>query len=174
VKLKGLTPKKFLNSDGTINKGMVRSVLDDVNKLKPAAPNKTLFTNRLKYRFVGDATQHQKLLDDLAGLKSKYGPLVHLDEVGKANGRIAYGTFDPATGKITIFRGGDDLTVLEELLHWKFHNERLDMLGWSQADFLKRWNDPSDSVRDAFRRQYHDAAEAEIVRILRDVYGWIK
>ncbi|MBX3417581.1 MAG: hypothetical protein KF851_08270 [Pirellulaceae bacterium] len=47
VKLKGLSPKKFLNSDGTINKGMVRSVLDDVNKLKTAAPKRALLRDSL-------------------------------------------------------------------------------------------------------------------------------
>ncbi len=132
-----------------------------------------ILSNRAKYRFIGTAAQKQKYINDLADLKRQFGKIDHIDQVGIVNGKIAYGSFDPATGRITIFRGGDDLTEFEELLHWRLHNERLRLSRWSQADFLKRWNDPCDSARRAFRRQYYDAAEAEIPRLLRDIYGWV-
>lgn len=146
-----------------------------VEELAGAVPKNagTLFTNRLRYRFAGNAVQLQRYRDDLADLRRQYGSIVPSDEVGIVNGRIAYGSFDPATGRISIFRGGDDLTEFEELLHWKFHNERLANSGWTQAEFLRRWNDSDDVARAAFRRQYYDAAESEIPRILREIYGWV-
>jgi hypothetical protein len=155
--------------------GVAAQFKNAFKKLDDVAPNRvgTLFTNRLRYRFAGNAAQQQRYLDDLADLRRQYGRIDPSDEVGIVNGRIAYGSFDPATGHISIFRGGDDLTEFEELLHWKFHNERLATSGWTQADFLRRWNVADDAARAAFRRQYYDAAEGEIPRILRELYGWV-
>ena len=127
---------------GTPAEKKLAEVLLRGSKKTPAPGNQLGLTNKDKWNIPADDSwkSHLKDLrnayDSVNPKKIKFSYTEPVDE----NGRRIFGTFNPLTEEITLYKGMDEFTLLEELVHWedlpRLKKQFLANPGWDEA----RWN----------------------------------
>ncbi len=104
-----------------------------------ALSSRGVFTHLTKWILPTNNTWETVLTNLKAAYEATGKKLAYPDIIRKSRGKPVWGSFNPETQQITLFRGWDRTTALEELLHWedlpKLRTEVLAKPGWTEA----RW-----------------------------------
>lgn len=131
-----------------------------------------VFTNRARWSApragsLQDKVWRAQAADLSKSFNGKWQRLPNVDPPVGPNGEPYYGTYNPATNTITLYKGADDVTEFEELLHWQDVQNAIDGSKTSTNPQAKtmteaKWRDFFAKMKpDAFKKMY-DAREAKV------------